>query len=106
MKIKPVLHRLIVLPDKVEDADDLIKRAKAAGLEIELDKREQRAMTTGTVVSIGSTAYKHQFGSSAEEQGIAEGSHILFEKYAGGAVPNTEFILLNDEDVLGVLEDE
>jgi co-chaperonin GroES (HSP10) len=104
--MKPLLHRVYVQPDKVEDSDDLLKRAKAAGIHLEMDKREQKASVSGVVVAIGSTAYK-EFGTTAEEQGVVVGSRVLYAKYAGAAIPNSEMIILNDEDCLAVLgEDE
>ena len=39
--MKPVLHRVFVLPDAVEEQDETIKRAKELGILIELDKREK-----------------------------------------------------------------
>ena len=105
MKIKPVLHRIIVVPDKVEESDTKIAQARAAGIIVELDKREQKATTTGTVLFIGTTAYSHQFGTTPEEQGITVGCKVLYAKYAGGVVPNTDYIILNDEDILAVLEE-
>ena len=106
MALRPVLHRVFVLPDKVEDSDEKIIAAKKAGLIVELDKREQKANVTGTVISIGTTAFKHDFGSNATEQGVSVGSKVLFGKYAGGVVPNSDWIVLNDEDILGVYTDE
>lgn len=101
--IKPILHRIYVQPDKVEEADDLLKRAREAGIHLEMDKREQKATTTGTVVAIGSTAYK-EFGTTAEEQGVVVGAKVLFAKYAGAPVPNTDMVVLNDEDIIGIME--
>lgn len=105
MTIKPLLHRIYIQPDIVEEADDVIKSARSAGLVVELDKREKKAHTTGTVVSIGSTAFK-EFGSTPEQEGIKVGSRVLYAKYSGADVPNTDFIILNDEDIVGVYADE
>ena len=103
MEIKPVLHRIYILPEDVKEADALIASARKSGLIVELDKREQKAATTGTVVSIGSTAYK-EFNTTAEEQGVVVGCKVLYAKYSGAAIPNSELLILNDEDILGVLE--
>lgn len=105
MKIKPILHRLFVQPQDAHEADDLIKRAKALGIEIELDKREQKAVTIGIVLAVGSTAYK-EFGSNAETEGIVPGTKIIYSKYSGCDVPNESYITINDEDVLGVYINE
>lgn len=105
MDYKPVLHRLFIKPDSVEDADDLIARAKAIGIQVEVDKREKKAVCTGTIISIGSTAFKG-FGTTAETEGISVGSKVLYAKYSGADVPNSDYIMLNDEDILGVLDNE
>lgn len=102
MKINPILHRVIVQPDDVQEVDGVIARARAAGLHVELDKREQKATTVGTVVSVGSTAYK-EFGTTADQEGVTVGAKVLYAKYSGAAIPNSELLMLNDEDILGVV---
>ena len=101
--MKPVLHRIFVLPDLIEEQDETIKRARAVGIHVELDKREKDAVTMGIVKAIGSTSYIG-FDTTAEQQGIAVGSHVMYAKYSGAKVPNSDLIILNDEDVLGVDE--
>jgi co-chaperonin GroES (HSP10) len=105
--IDPILHRVLVLPDNIEDADDIVRSARAAGLEVKLDKREQAAIEMGTVVKIGSTCYK-EFGTSAEEQGIQIGTKIFFAKYAGKSVKDgdVKYLMMNDEDIIGVFKHE
>jgi co-chaperonin GroES (HSP10) len=105
--IKPILHRILVKPDNVEDADDVVRSARAAGLEVKLDKREQAAIETGTVLEIGSTCYK-EFGTTPEEQKIGVGTKVFFAKYAGKSVKDGEqkLLLLNDEDIMGRIENE
>jgi len=100
MKINPVLHRILVKPDDLEDKTQ-------SGIIIKYDKREEAAVEKGTVVLVGSTAYK-EFGSTAEEQGIKVGSRVTFAKYAGKTIKDgdVKYLLVNDEDIVGVLEDE
>ena len=100
MKINPVLHRILVKPDDLEDKTQ-------SGIIIKYDKREEAAVEKGTVVLVGSTAYK-EFGSTAEEQGIKVGSRVTFAKYAGKTIKDGDirYLILNDEDIVGVLEDE
>jgi len=105
MKVKPILHRVLVKPEEVEETDELLKRARLAGIQIELDKREKKATVIGTIVSVGSTAYK-EFGTDPQKEGIVEGTKVLYAKYSGAEIPNTELIILNDEDIIGVLENE
>lgn len=102
--IKPILHRILVKPDNIEDADEVVRSARAAGLQVQLDKREQAAIEIGTVVLVGNTAFK-EFGTEAESEGVVPGARIYFAKYAGKSVKDGEnkFLMLNDEDVIGVI---
>lgn len=105
MRIRPVLHRVFVKPDQVEEVDETIKRARNAGIVVELDKREKKAVVLGTILAIGSTCYLG-FQSTADKEGIKIGSRVLYAKYSGADVPNEDYIVLNDEDIIGVIEDE
>lgn len=105
MNLKPVLHRVLVKPDDVSEVDEVVRRAKAAGIEVQLDKREQKAGVIGTVVKVGNTAFKDQ-GSSAETEGVVPGAKVYYAKYAGAETKEGGYIWLNDEDILGVIEDE
>lgn len=106
MVIEPMLHRLIVKPDNIEDKDENFKRAKEVGIIIHRDEksREQAAVDTGTVLSIGATAFK-DFG--LETSPVKIGDRIVYARYAGKAIvdPDTEdkFVAINDEDLVAVL---
>ena len=103
--IKPILHRILVKPDNVEDADDVIRSARQSGLVVQLDKREQAAVELGSVVLVGDTSYK-EFGTTAEAQGVVPGAKVFFAKYAGKSVKDgdVKYLMLNDEDIIGVIE--
>lgn len=105
MKIKPVLHRVLVKPDQIEETDDLLKRSKAAGLILELDKREKEAAVVGEVVAYGNTAY-NEFNTTPIQEGIYVGAKVLYAKYSGAKIPNSDLIVLNDEDIIGVIEND
>lgn len=106
MAIKPILHRVLVEQDSLEEKDETFQRAKAAGLVItgkEAD-REQAAIDTGTVTDIGPTAFR-DFG--VDTSPVKIGDVVVFAKYGGKAIidPATKkkFIALNDEDIIAVL---
>lgn len=105
--IKPILHRILVKPDPVEETDEILKKAKQMGFalpEKEM-KREQAAAESGIVVAIGETCFK-DFGSDSNL--LKEGDRIYFAKYAGKTVKDTdgtEYICLNDEDCICILKD-
>jgi co-chaperonin GroES (HSP10) len=105
--IVPILHRILVRQDKLEDKDEHFSRAKRSGIVIPtMDEhaREQAAMDTGEVLAIGTTAFK-DFGT---ESPIQVGDNIVFARHAGKTVvdPETDekLICLNDEDVVAILK--
>ena len=106
MVIKPVLHRLVVKPDNIEDKDDFFKRAKEAGIMIHRDEREreQAAVDTGIVLDIGATAFK-DFG--LDNPPVKVGERIVYARYAGKTiidpVTKDKFVALNDEDVVAIV---
>jgi co-chaperonin GroES (HSP10) len=108
MAIKPVLHRILVLPDKLEEKDDAYAAAARMGIEVVRDERdrEQAAIDTGTVVSVGATAFK-DFGTDSP---IKEGDTIVYARYGGKAIVDpadkVKYIALNDEDVIAIITKE
>jgi co-chaperonin GroES (HSP10) len=102
--IKILLHHILVKLDDATEADDTYKRAKAAGIMLELDKREQAAVEYGTVVQVGPTAFKDLGRDPTILKG---GDRISFARYSGKSIKDsdgTEYLLLNDQDVLVVIE--
>lgn len=100
--IKPLGHRLLVKPDSIEDVDDNYRSAKKAGIIIpdQEARKEQIAVDKGTVVDIGSTAFK-DFGGDPWCQ---VGDRVAYTRYGGKFLkdPETdeEYLILNDEDVI------
>ena len=104
MAIKILLHHILAKPDDAIEADQDLKRAKAAGIILELDKREQAAVEYGTVVKVGPTAFQ-DYGRDATI--LKEGDRISFARYSGKSIKDSdgsEYLLLNDQDVLVVIE--
>lgn len=104
--INPVLHRVIVKPINVEESDELLKRARAAGIELQLNAREQKAVEVGIVQSVGNTAYE-AWNTLPEDEGVVVGAKVIFAKYAGKEVKDGEetLLILNDEDIVGVYDE-
>ncbi len=95
--MKPVLHRVLVKLDPVETKT-------ASGIVIAMNERnEKKASVKGTVVEVGSTAFI-SYGTTPEAQGIVPGARVCFAKYAGAEV-DQDHTLLNDEDILGVINE-
>ena len=105
MTIKLLLHTVLVRPDKVEEVDEVIKRAKAAGIAVQLDKREEKAVEYGTVIQVGPTAFK-DYGRDPDI--LQEGDYVTYAKYAGKEIKyrGETYLILNDQDVIATLEKE
>ena len=97
--IVPILHRLLVSPEQVETKT-------ASGIVLAIDeKREQAAAECGDVVAIGSTCFKDYGGDHTT---VKVGDKVYYAKYAGKEVKDTDgtkYVLLNDEDVIGVIKE-
>ncbi len=103
--IKPILHRLLVKPEKIEETDEVLKKAKAMGIHLPEKevRREQAAAEIGYVVSIGDTAFKDYGGDITT---VSVGDKVFYAKYAGKTVKDIdgeEYVLLNDEDIVGLI---
>jgi co-chaperonin GroES (HSP10) len=107
--IIPVIHRIVIKPDKLEETDKTFKRASAAGIIIPDNddrKRAQAGVDKGIVVSIGPTAFR-DFGAECP---IKVGDYIAYARFAGKHIEdpytNEEFVALNDEDIISIFRPE
>lgn len=101
--IKILLHHVLIKLDDATEADETYRRAKAAGIELALDKREQSAVEYGKVVQVGPTAFKDLGG---DPNLLSVGDRVTVTRYAGKKVVDsdgTEYTLLNDSDVLCII---
>lgn len=98
MKLIPVLHRVVVIPDEIET-----KTASGIILSVN-EKAERKAVERGTVISLGDTAFKDFKAEVIPEVGDV----IYFAKYAGKSITEDgkEYLLLNDEDVVAIVRKE
>jgi len=92
--IEPSGHRVLILPDVVED-----KTAGGIILAASTKERDQQATMRGTVVNIGINAWK-AFDDGTPWAEV--GDTVIFRKYAGEVVKNgdVEYRVINDEDVI------
>lgn len=105
MAIKLLLHHLLVKLDAAEEADEVYRRAKQAGIHLELDKREQKAVEYGTVVAVGPTAFI-DYGRSPDI--VKVGDRISINRYSGKEVKDSDgqlYVIVNDTDVLAIIEE-
>ena len=102
MGIDVLGHRILIKPDKLEDTDLTLKRAKAAGIEVVTDdgERAQAAVDRGIVIQVGQSAFK-DFGTLPW---CEAGDYVAYSKYAGKAMDDPEtgesFLIINDEDIV------
>ena len=107
--IKILLHRILIKQDKLENANKDYVKMREMGLVLaqgDDQKRAQAGVDTGTVVTVGATAFR-DFGT---ESPIQVGDRIAYARFAGKFItdPDTgeEFVALNDEDVVCVFHPE
>lgn len=104
--IEPLLHRIVVKPEKFEEFDKDIQKAKQIGLvipELEEMKRAQASVDRGVVVSLGATAYRDY----NVDPPVKVGDVVNYAKFSGKIIEDggVQYILLNDEDLLCVIKD-
>ena len=104
MNLIPILHRVLVKPKKLDEANPTYKRMKDSGFIIPETydaKREEKAVEIGRVIAIGETAFTGAFATDIQP---VIGDIVYFAKYAGKEIKEEDEILLilNDEDIVGV----
>lgn len=105
--ITPLIHRILVRPERLEDFNKDIQRAKNMGLvipELEDMKRAQASVDRGVVVALGETAYRDY----EVEPPIKEGDVVTYARFAGKLIEDPEsgieYVCLNDEDLICVIK--
>lgn len=105
--ITPLIHHVLVKPERIEEFSKDIQRAKSIGLEIpELEdhKRAQASVDRGVVVALGSTAYRDY----NVEPPVQIGDVVNYARFSGKIIedPETgiEYICLNDGDLICVIK--
>ena len=93
--IRPLADRIVVEPKETE--------SKSAGGIVIPDTADKDKPMQGTVLAIGGGKY---IDGKLQPLQVKVGDKILFGKYAGTSVKLTEkeFLVMREEDVMGVLE--
>ncbi len=104
--IEPLLHRIIVRQQKLNEAHEEYRRAEALGIVIpehEDNKRAQAGVDKGVVVAIGPTAYR-DFNVDVP---IKIGDSVTFARFSGKVIvdpkDSVEYVALNDEDIIAII---
>lgn len=101
--LQPIEYKVIVKPDHIDETDDVIKSAKAAGIQLvetQLEK-EKNKQISGVLISVGGKAFV-DFGTPIPKVG----DRVYFAKYAGIVLESDDkeqFRLMYDKDISGVL---
>lgn len=105
IKVKAVGHRVIVIPDPVEEVTK-------GGIVLAVDKkREEASAQKGTVHSVGPSAWKSElygYGKPGWEPWCVSGDRIFFARYAGKIFRDGKqiYMVINDDDVQCLITDE
>ena len=98
--IKPLLHRVLLKLDDVEEVT-------AGGIIISKDilNKERKAVETATVVAIGPTAFVALGG---DKDTLKVGDRVSIARYSGKEVTDGDekYIVINDEDILVLLGED
>ena len=100
-QVYPVGYRVLVKPDSLEEYSE-------GGIQLVYqDERASEAATTkGTVVAIGREAFGQHKG---DDPWVEKGDYVYFSKYSGKRVEDPQdkdlLLIMNDEDILGVIRD-
>ena len=84
MEIKPIGSKILVLPDGADSTTD-------SGILLRAEDRD--AEQWGTVQAVG-----------PDTEQVKNGDRILYEKFAGSpvAVQNTEYLIMDEADVIAI----
>lgn len=98
--VTPAGHRILVLPDPVEE----VTKSGIILAQQSLDK-EKASTVTGTIVEVGMNAWK-AFDGGMPWANV--GDRIYFKQYAGFIVKKNgnEYRVLNDDDVICIDKQE
>lgn len=99
--IKPVGHRVLIKPDELETETE-------TGIVYRLDTKQERGgQIFGTIIDIGPNAWK---AFDDGEPWAKVGDRVAYARYAGKGITDPvtkeEYVILNDDDIVGVIEDE
>lgn len=105
MNIVPTGHYVLVIPEKLEEHDEVYKRAAQAGLQISREHtlKERVAISQGKVVAVGPTAWKDY----SEQPWAKIGDTVAYSRHGGmylkDPVTKEDYLILNDEDICAVI---
>ena len=97
--ITPLLHTILIKPDDVET-----KTASGIVIPDMVTEKERKAVEYGTVITVGPRAFI-DYGSDPSI--LKGGDRVSFARYSGKVIKDvdgTEFVLVNDIDILAKVD--
>lgn len=100
--MQPVEFKILIAPEDIQETDERMRSAKAAGIVIaeKTTEREAMAQVKGILVAAGGNAFEDWAGRVPQV-----GESVWFAKYAGFNVKGAdgkEYRLANDKDVAAI----
>ena len=98
--IEPVCHRVLILPEEIEE-----KTKGGIVLTLTDVEKERMAHDIGHVVAVGCTAWADQ----STHPGVKVGDKVMFAKYQGQTKTGADgkkYRLINDLDIVAVVREE
>jgi chaperonin GroES len=101
--VQPLDLRVLVKPDSVE-----VVSKGGIILPPTATEADKFAMTKGTLVAVGENAWEEAASRSPHFRKPTTGDRVMIGKFAGvrlRGVDGEDYVLMNDEDVIGRLEE-
>lgn len=106
--IEPLLHRILVKPEKFEEFSEEHRRIKELGWALPTTdemKRAEASVDRGVVVALGATAYR-DFNTDPP---VKVGDIVNYARFAGKLLKDPadgdSYVILNDEDLICVIKE-
>lgn len=98
----PLEFKVLILPDDIEETDEVLKSAKSMGIEVisNVTEREQMKQVWGTLIAIGGNAFEDWKPPIPKV-----GDKVKFAKWAGYITPGEDgktYRTMNDKDLAAV----
>lgn len=98
MGIKAIAHRVLLKPDEVKSKTE-------SGIELVFDRKaEMNDQSLGVVIDIGDDVFT-AFKPKRQHAGLAVGDKVFYAKRAGkwcqDPITKEEYLMVNDEDIVG-----
>lgn len=111
--ITPAGHRVLIKAVDFENTDETLAAARAAGLYVPDSEfeREQNAVTQGTVIAIGHSAWRAYDGDWVGWKAWCKvGDLVTYSKFKGDPMidpdDNEVYLIINDDDIKAVITTE